>query len=61
MKNAELTRDEAAWEAWLAEGWRAAAEPEAETAEESAAFARRLDGMLRREREERRAWRARWT
>lgn len=59
MKKA-LDRDETAWEARLAAAWKASAGPDAAGgAEESAALARRLDGVLRAERAVRRARRMR--
>jgi hypothetical protein len=59
MKKA-LDRDDAAWEAELAAAWKASVDADAAGgAEESAALARRLDGILRAERAARKARRAR--
>ncbi|MBQ9343970.1 MAG: hypothetical protein IJT88_02000 [Kiritimatiellae bacterium] len=59
MKKA-LDRDDAAWEAELAASWKESADADATGgAEESAALARRLDGILRAERAARKARRAR--
>lgn len=58
MKNG-LDREDAAWEAHLAAAWKASETDCARGAEESAALARRLDGILRAERAARRARRIR--
>jgi len=57
-KKTNLDEIDAVWEAHLAGAWRAAAEGEEGGEEESAALARQLDGVLRRERAVRRrsAW-----
>lgn len=58
MKKA-LDRDDAAWEAELAAAWKASGTDAAGDAEESAALALRLDGILRAERALRKARRMR--
>lgn len=58
----ELDWDDAVWEAELAAAWKAAADEDTDAArgaEESAALARRLDGILRAEQAEQAARKAR--
>ena len=60
-KKTAMDASDVAWESHLAAAWRATEEGEAGDGEESAALARRLDAVLRRERAARRAgWRRVW-